>query len=727
LSWKKRKWLFFPAVAVFLLAAAVFMIPRLFPPRLLPIPPNKPSLAIVQFENTTGDERFDPWKTALPDLIITDLVQSRYVTVVRITDLYRRLRDLKLTEAEKFSSEDLKKIADKNIVSYVATGQIGKAARDIAISVTLQNPKTGEILKSAGARFQNESHIFAAVDELTEKIKISLNLTPRYVSYDIDDEVSHISTRSPQAFILFSQGYRMFAIQRYQEGISLLQKAVEIDPGFSLAYKYLFRACYNARREADSKKYAQKAVDLSGRLSERERGELEFLYYDDYQKNPTKKNAALERLCRFYPDDRFGSVNLLGSYLRLEVWDKALPIAQNAWTTNKTDASLCQQLAICYANTGRIDKAQGVLDEFISSNPGHQFLSSVLRLRFWCYVRQNKLNAALKEVNGLISEYPKVLSYVQDKGIVYLHQNDFSSAETEFRKSFEQGNIPERLDALLFLSELFLTQGKIDEAKKQLDAGLEISGRLKIDPAKDRTIDTKIRFLHLELANLYRLLRQWPEALKEVEEAFRDIEKVHGPGSGLEQFRPLKALITLDLGRWEEFDRQVEEIKQIIEREQQPKLMRIYYHLLGQKELQKKNFKAAVDYFWKALDLVSVPGNLLNEADPVYFYSLAEAYAQMEPPIGMSSRALSMYEKVTQPALNRLSSGDLYARSFFMMAKYYDAGAAEKSMTADQMKSFRAKSIENYRKFLGLWGHADALFAAEVEEAKKRLADLELE
>jgi len=50
-------------------------------------PPISPSLAIVQFENSTGDDRLEPWRTALPDLMITDLVQSRFITVVRITDL----------------------------------------------------------------------------------------------------------------------------------------------------------------------------------------------------------------------------------------------------------------------------------------------------------------------------------------------------------------------------------------------------------------------------------------------------------------------------------------------------------------------------------------------------------------------------------------------------------------------------------------------------------------
>jgi len=35
-----------------------------------------------------------------------------------------------------------------------------------------------------------------------------------------------------------------------------------------------------------------------------------------------------------------------------------------------------------------------------------------------------------------------------------------------------------------------------------------------------------------------------------------------------------------------------------------------------------------------------------------------------------------------------------------------------------------ANAIKSYRKFLSLWGDADPMFAAEVEDAKARLAAL---
>ncbi len=733
LSRKKRKFLLLSAAAILILVALFIFARRFFPPSLLPIPPNKPSLAIVQFENANGDDTLEPWKTALPDLIITDLVQSRYVTVVRITDLYRGLHQLKLDEADKFSNDDLKRIADKTKVEYIATGKLGRAGQNMTVAVTLQKPKTGEVIKSIDTICRNEKDIFARVDKLTKKIKMALHLTPRYVSHDIDEGVSHISTRSSQAFKFFSQGYRLAGIDRYQESISLLQKAVEIDPEFALAYKYLFRACSNALRKDDAKKYCQKAIDLSAHLSKRERGELEFLYYNYYyQENQAEMNSALERLCHFYPDDRFGNVNLLGSYLGREEWDKALPIARGAWPINKTDSNLCRQLAFCYANLGRMDKAQEVLDEFISANHDHQFLSSALDFRFLCYIWQNKLDSAILEIDRLISRYPNNLSYVRLKCIVYLYQNNFSAAESEIRKYFEQPALAARLNALILLSDLFLTQGKIKAAIDELRRGIETFDQMKIDPAKDPMLFIKERDFHQKMAYLHRLEGHLPQALEEVKEALRIFERRPVFAFGIYTMQAtklemlhLRALITLEMERMEDFKKQVDEIKRFIEQEQRPKLMKFYYHLLGYKELLRKNVQGAIDFYSKALDLVSIPGDMLNEADPLFFYSLAEAYDRLYPPPGASSRSFSLFGKVTMPVLNRLYKGDMYARSFFKMAKYYEAEATTRDATTDEIKSNREKAIENYRKFLSLWGNADAIFAPVVEEAKARLAILE--
>jgi tetratricopeptide (TPR) repeat protein len=732
---KIAKFFLWPGAAIVLVVLGVIAW-RLFNPGLLQIPDDKPSLAVVQFEKADGDDSLDAWRTALPDLIITDLAQSRFVTVAGITDIYRRLRDLKLVEAERFSAEDLRKVAKSANVRYVATGSLKRAGQDVTVSISVHNANTGETAKSIEAGFRNEEDVFAAADTLSKKIKSAIGLNSRYISRDIDKKVEDISTSSPRAFKLFSQGYRLSGIAKYQEAIPVLQKAVEADPKFALVYKNLYLPCLNSLREDDAKKYLRKAVDLAGRLSERERGQALILHYEMNEENPAKQLESLERLCRFYPDDWFGSQRLLSLYFGNEDWDKALPVAEQSWKVNKTNSNiaggLCGQIVRCYENLGLSEKAEKFLSGLIKENPDNRFLTGLLEIQIDFSIHQNRSDAALAATERLIALYPNNFSYFKKKGIISLYRGDFEGAEREFRKVYSQGEPYNQLEAVLFLRDLNLAMGKVQEAKNQLHLHLKMVEQAEGEKGKNRpsiVSSTQKIYDHWDLAYLYRLTGQLPEALEEIDAALRDQEKLTSTtgfsGSPLEILR-LKALIILDMNKSAEFENQAEKVKLLIEQGQNPRLMRIYYHLLGSSELKRNNIPGAVEYFSKAVDLVSVPGasSVPNGPDPQYFYSLAETYAQ-SPSDGIALRALPLYEKVTLPTVNRLHCGDLYAKSFYKMAKLHERACLFSIATVDDKKTSRTKAIENYRKFLSLWGNADPVFAAEVEDARKCLAALE--
>ena len=79
------------------------------------------------------------------------------------------------------------------------------------------------------------------------------------------------------------------------------------------------------------------------------------------------------------------------------------------------------------------------------------------------------------------------------------------------------------------------------------------------------------------------------------------------------------------------------------------------------------------------------------------------------------------YERVQRPAAKDSFSGDLYARSFYKVAKIYDDRSQGLVLRSEE---YRARAIENYRRFLSLWADADPVFP-EVKDAKERLAALE--
>jgi tetratricopeptide (TPR) repeat protein len=258
-------------------------------------------------------------------------------------------------------------------------------------------------------------------------------------------------------------------------------------------------------------------------------------------------------------------------------------------------------------------------------------------------------------------------------------------------------------------------QGRVDEAKAELRKAFDLAAGVGGDRA--RMVKPRMASVHQELCYLHRLTGDLDEAMKEIDETLQAV----GPSESLPPVSLFaqKAIILLDMGRMDEFAKLADEIKWHIDRGQKPKLMKVYHYLLGRRELKTGDPRKAVDHLWRAVDMLSVPGYMLNGADPEYFYYLAEAMR-----LSRTGSPSQMYEKVTLPTVDHLHHGDLYAMSIYRLAKSRDRGA-EGTLLVQTSRAGLARAAEDYRRFLALWGDADTRFAPLVEDARARLAAID--
>ena len=708
---KWAKWIWLTAGAVLVVAAVAAIGWHLFSQALIPAPAQVPSLAVLPFENRTGDSNWDAWKKALPDLITWDLRQSKFVDVIKTSALFQAARAL--AEAEKFSTEDLKEVAEKAGVDYALTVILNKSGDEVIINALVQNARTGDVMASPRLTCRAEKEIFSNVDRLSKEVKIALNIKSREIRGDIDRPVARITTSSAEAFKLFSQAYRVQGKLKHDEAISPVLKAVELDPKFGLAYRLLYNACRAVSRKEDTKKYGEMAVRLADRIGERERELFLYDFYDSEQFDKKKSIQALQRLGKNYPYD-LTMLGLSQFYIDQEEWDKAIQILEKLRLRYKQRQSVIQNLSRCYQSAGFYDKAEKLLDDYVSANPkpGTDMMSRRLRLA----LVQSKFDVAHDCADRLTTAFPNLSSGLSWKGFIYFMQDDLANAEKAYQKLVEKEDKRTQRSGFNFLAAVSLSRGRIEEAKQRILRAIELD--------KNAGQPYMEGDYHYFLAYLERLSGRLPEALKEAELACGGLE---GPGLRFVRKLYLRALITLEMNRLEEFEKQAEEIKRYLDpnRSSQgaPRFMRVYYSLLGHRELQKANYDLAISYFWKALDLLSVLGAQDADDDHAkYFYDLAEAYRQRS---GGLPSDISMYEKVLLPTVSKEFSGDLYAKSYYWMGLYWERRIRNLGTPAEARER-RLKAIGYYRKFLDLWKDADPIFP-EVEDAKKRLAHLEAE
>ena len=263
----------------------------------------RPSVAVVYFENNSGDKNMDKWRSQLAELLITDLSQSRLLDVVGSDQVYSILKKLELLDVAKYSTEDLRRVADLGGSDYVVRGSYITAGKNLLINVALAEVKTGKTLSAIRVESRGEEEIFSKVDEITRKIKLDLDFTPTELAADPDKALGIITTRSPQAFAYYSEGLKQNLLSNYRQAIELMEKAVALDPDFAMAWRSMAVNYGNMEYYNEQIQSMKKAMELLDRVSERERLLITGQYYNLREKTWPQAIEAYQQALRLYPND----------------------------------------------------------------------------------------------------------------------------------------------------------------------------------------------------------------------------------------------------------------------------------------------------------------------------------------------------------------------------------------------------------------------------------------
>ncbi len=684
-----------PAILVAAVAIAAVIVLQILPSKkVAPLPSDKPSLAVVYFENNTGDENLEYLRSGLSEWIIIDLSQSKYINVLSGDKIFSILKKLNLLEEEKLSSEDLEKIANQGRVDHILKGSFIKIGDSFVITAMLQKPQTGEVISSIESRCKGEEEIPDKIDELTKQIKSDLKLTSKQMAGDIDKEVGKITTNSPEAFKQYMEGWKYHQQYNYNQSLEYMKKAIAEDPNFAMAYRTMAWAYRLTGKIDEQMGPLRKAFELKDRASERERHLIEGDYYQIVEENLEKAIDSYETLLEIYPDDLLGNFNLAQVYMeKLEEYDKAIPFLEVLVKNREEAIWVSIYLAQAYNVKGLYDKVKELYRFYLDNFPEDMRIRAGLAIN---YIYLGEYDLAQAEYEKAFASMPDKYGLSMMKGWIETLKGNLEEGEKELKKVVEDKNPSVQLSGIVNLISLYYLKGKFNESEKLIEEAKGLIDRLGNQIWHLRTY-------HAVRANIYFKTGRIQDALKEYDKLqdiavelknlYTQIEALEGKG-----FAYLKLK---EIGRAQET---TDELKSLLEKETNKKLMRHYYRLVGMIEYERENLSVAIDSLEKALSLVS---DGPQDMPPGFIEPLALAYYRA----GNTNRAREEYEKITRITMGRIDSGDIYAKSFYMLGKIYE------------QQGSRTKAIEHYDKFLDLWKDADPGIS-EVEDAKKRLSEL---
>ena len=658
---------------------------------------DKPSLAILHFKNNTGDESLDYWKRALCDLLISDLSQSRYLTVLPEDRLFHILRNLKLLGVEDYTTEDLERLAAKAQVENVLCGNFIKAGETIRINAFIRKISSGEDIVLTSVERKSEEEIFSMMDELSRRIKIQLELSAAQISNDLDEEMEMITTKSIEAYKYYTEGRSHFRKGYGKESIPFLERAVEIDPEFAMAYRLLAMSYGNLPGYNDKARYCRRrAFELSHRASERERLLIQASYYrSQSEKSWDRAIKIFQELLWIYPDDYLGITALGVIYRYLEDWDKAVETLKKISHVYYYLAHIAHlRRALCaqgnYAEAKEI--AEGIPVEV---GPFQYPYQLALNLFF-----HGKLDLALLETEAMLDRRPDFPPALKLRGDIWLCKGDWIRTEEDYKKCLDPKGVSSNWlknhnKGLIRLSSLSFSLGKFERAIAHLKQGVEES----------KTLDEKGWLFNFYMKMAYARLKK-----KDIKGALGECQNALEIGSVTGKIKALhiKGIIYVESNDLNEAQSAADEIRKEVENWLNPKLMRYYHHLRGYIELKRHNTAEAIAYFEEATALLPFQYDPDGDEHAPFYEGLALAFYEA----GNLERAREWYEKILSLTSGRLLHGDIYAESFYMLGRIYE------------QKGWQGKAIENFEKFLDLWKDADQGIP-EVEEAKQHLIALQ--
>jgi serine/threonine protein kinase/Flp pilus assembly protein TadD len=688
------KKLLVPAVALLVLVIAGVLLWRILPSKKLApslSASGRPTLAVLYFENKSGDTKLDNWRDALAELLIADLSQSKYIRVISGDEMYTILKRLGLADAKKYSSEDIEKIAAQTRATHVLRGNFIKAGESFVITASLQKPGAGESASALRLEARDEKDIIIKVDELTRQVKEGLNFTAAQIAGDVEKEAGKITTSSPEALKYYIEGRRLQENMENQKSIAYMEKAVDIDPEFAMAYRslgvaHLTLGQLQGGHQAESLRYFKKAFDLSDRLPENERLLIEAIWNEVGEENFAKAIEVLERLVKIYPGHMLGNSWLGATYFIAGNLDKAIE-HQEFVVNNEKTADQITGLAGYYMAKGFYQKAEDICRSFLKDVEDSAYVHSYLSLSYLC---RRQFDLAIAE-QGKAYLLDPTLKYFM--GYVLLCNDDLAGAE----KILGSDALPLMMIRGQFNKNINLSRRKLEEStgNKEKEAGayrglasaLSMAGRHK---------------------DAYQAFGQYLRLSAEYRKSAVESGLPYLPSQQKADIS-FKGMLQAEMKSFDEAKKTAEELRLLIEKGINTKELRDYESILGLIELGKKKYRQAVDLFGRACGRLDFEN--YGSADAFehagYFDGLARALYES----GELDKARQEYEKITLLTTGRLYYGDIYAKAFSMLGKI-----------AEQQGD-KPRARESYRKFLDLWKDADAGLP-EVADAKARLAQL---
>ena len=661
-------------------------------------------MLLFSFENQTGDDSFDYLQKAIPNLLITNLEQSKYFRVTT----WERMQDL-LNQMGKFDVKVIDKdlgfdLCRKDGVDIIVIGSYVKAGNMFATDIKVLDVKTKQIIKSASATGEGIGSILESqIDDLSKEISQSIGISYSKISAE-RMRVIDVTTNSMEAYKYFLKGRdnldKFYPIEAREN----LEKAIAIDSSFATAHLYLSRA-YSSLQETKKRNEAlEKAYLYSEKATEKERLMINAYYASTIERNGEKQLRILNELAAKYPKEKIVHYELGLYYEYRDMHNEATNALNEAIKLDPNYGAAINQIAYIYSELGNYEKTIEYLKKYSELNPEDANTFDSMADYYW---RIGKIDQAIENYLKALNIKPDFFLSAAKLSYISAMKENFEEAERWINREIEFAPST-GLKASMYWVRAFINswRGKINFAAEDLNKARDLSESLNNKYVKAGSDWLQALILYdtgkLEFVNKYYV--GWLDYI----DKYSTTDRI----DNMADYKFVLALVDIKHNLIDSAKIKLAEIKTLM-----PKIIEnknraeFEYDLLEAEILLAENFPAKAIAAFKT----AAQQNLPNLGFPVIVLynvpfmkdGLARAYSGT----GQLDKAISEYERLTAYNPQGKDRYLIHPRYHYRLAVLYEE------------KGLKDKAINQYKKFLELWAEADKNLPEPID-AKKRLSKL---
>src|ERR1700733_1044275 len=328
-----------------------------------PVPSEKVTVVVGDFDNSTGDPVFDG---TLRQGLSVQLDQSPFLSLISDDRIRQTLPLMGKTLDQRLTPEIGREVCQRTGGGAVLNGSIATLGSQYILGLRAVSCSTGDVLAVEQETADSKEKILAALDRAVEKVREKLGESLSTIS-KFDTPLEQATTPSLPALQAYTLGRKMMVgNDRFSDALPLFQSAIQLDPNFAMALAALGSAYRSLGETELGAEYVRKAYQFRANLSQPEKFYIESTYYHYVTGDLEKARQVYELSAQIYPRYSGTDLRLWLLYSQLGEQEKALSEIQEAIRLDRSRTIDYVNLVENYTVLNQIKDARAAATEILA-------------------------------------------------------------------------------------------------------------------------------------------------------------------------------------------------------------------------------------------------------------------------------------------------------------------------------------------------------------------------